>query len=63
MALGDAYSTRGRVEQQHAVADARRLLGGHLFDGERELARGDHAGEAIEDLDVHTLELARPAAH
>ena len=48
----------GVVEQDHAVADAGRLLAQALLAGEGELARRDHAGEAVEDLDVGALELA-----
>src|SRR5206468_711535 len=51
----------GGVEQEDAVADPRGLLAGDLFDRERELARRDHAGEAVEDLDVDALQLPRPA--
>src|SRR5207302_8971755 len=50
----------GSVEQQHAVTDPRSLLGDDLLGRERELAVGDHAGEAVEDLDIDPFELARP---
>ena len=46
----------------HAVADPGRLLGLDVLGGEREVAGGDHAGEAVEDVDVGALELARLAA-
>ena len=50
------------IEDQHAVADPGRLAGNHLVDGKGKGPLGDHAGQAIEDLDVHPLELPGPAA-
>ena len=51
-----------RVEDDDAVADARRLLGLDVLGVEREVAAGDHAGEAVEHVDVGALELAGLAA-
>ena len=47
------------VEDQHAVADPGVSAGDHLVDGKGKLPLGDHAGQAVEDLDVDPLELAR----
>ena len=52
----------GGIEEDHAVADAGRLLGLGVLGVEREVARGDHPGEAVEDVDVGALELAGLAA-
>ena len=49
------------VDDDHAVADARRALHLDLVDVERERAVGDHAREAVERLEVGALELARAA--
>ena len=63
-ALGDAYSIRADSIEEHA---RRRRRGGvfglDVLGAERELAAGDHAGEAVEDLDVDTLQLARPTTN
>ena len=60
--FGDVYSTRADgIEEDHAVADAGRLLGLGVLRVEREVAGHDHAGEAVEDVDVGALELARLA--
>src|SRR5207302_9746199 len=72
---GDAHAVEGAdrvgggvlhpgalVEHDHAVADTRRLLGGDVLAQERELPVDDHAGEAVEDLHVDALELARAPA-
>ena len=57
--MGDVYSTRaGRIEEDHAVADAGRLLRLDVLRVEREVAGRDHASEAVEDVDVGALELA-----
>ena len=50
------------IEEDHAVADAGRLLGLGVLGVEREVARRDHPGEAVEDVDVGALELAGLAA-
>ena len=46
-----------RIEEDHAVADAGRLLGLGVLGVEREVARHDHPGEPVEDVDVGPLEL------
>jgi hypothetical protein len=51
------------IEAGHPVADPRRLVDFGLLGAEGEVAHGDHAGEAVEHLDVHPLQLARPPAH
>ena len=69
---GDAHAVEGAdgvgrgvldprplVEDEHAVAHARRLLGGDVLTQERELAVDDHAGETVEDVDVDALQLTR----
>ena len=58
-AFGLANFTRvSRVDQDHAVADARRALGLDLVEVERERAVGDHPREPLERLEVGALELA-----
>ena len=52
----------GGIEEDHAVADAGRLLGLGVLGVEREVAGRDHAGEPVEDVDVGALELAGLAA-
>ena len=47
------------VDDDHTVADARRALHLDLVDVERKRAVGDHAGEAVEHVEVRALELAR----
>ena len=51
-----------RIEEDHPVADARRLLGLDVLGVEREVAGRDHAGEPVEDGDVGALELTGLAA-
>src|SRR3546814_16651761 len=49
---------RGGIEEDHAVADARGLLGLGVLRVEGVVAGRDHPGEAVEDRDVGALELA-----
>ncbi len=51
-----------RVEEEHAVADAGRLLGLGLLGGVGERPLRDHPGEACEHIDVGALELTGLAA-
>ena len=50
------------VEDQHPVADPRAARPGPRRPWGRELAGGDHPGQAVEDLDVDPLQLAGPTA-
>ena len=60
---GGKVDPGGGVEAGHPVTDAGGLVGLGLLRPEGELAGDDHAGEAVEDLDVDPLEVARPAPH
>ena len=56
-AFGLANFTRLGVDQDHAVADARRALDLDLVEIERERPVGDHLREPLERLEVGALEL------
>ena len=47
------------VDEDHAVTDPGRLLGGHLLAREREGPLGQHDGEPVEHVPVGALEVAR----
>ena len=59
---GEVHAGAG-VENQHTVAHRRRFARNHLVDRVRELALRQHPGQAIEDLDVHPLELSGSATY
>ncbi len=50
------------IQDQHAVPHPGCLAGNHFVDGKGKGPLGEHASQAIEDLDVHPLELPGPAS-